>query len=97
MADVLPHKVIPSDGDHMALAQITKAMKDLGDPHRHGGFSGSGPSRKRHVKPGGRTGEIHRAAGLLDQQQGCNLTNSGFDRRQPHQILIQLFKHLRYA
>ena len=83
---ILTNKVISGDGDHMAFAQVTEAMKNLRHLLRNSCFSGSWLTGERHVQAGRFAEQIQGLTSLIHQQQSGDLTDSGFDRPQTDQL-----------
>ena len=91
---VLAHQVIARGGDHMTFSQIAEAVEDLRHPLRHGGLAGTRASGEGHVQARRRAGQLQLLACLVHQQQGGDLADACFHRRQADQLPIQLFEHL---
>jgi len=89
VSDVLTDQIISRHGDHVTLAHITQAVKDLSHAQRHRGLAGAGVAGERHVQRRGSRGEPHLLSGALDQKQRGDVSHSRLDRLQPDQLALQ--------
>ncbi len=92
--DVLADEIVPRHRHQVAFTHVAEPVQNLRHAKRDGGLTRSRVAGEAHVERGRLGGELEVAARPIDEQQGCDIPNSGLDRRESHQLRVELIQHL---
>ena len=91
--DVLAHEVVAGHGHHVIALDVSEPVEDLSGAQRHCRFACPRVAGEAHVegRPGG--GEAGLAAQLVHHEQRADLAQPALDRRQRHELAVELVEH----
>ena len=93
VADILADEIVARDRDEMAFADIAERVQDLGHAHRDRRLAGAGIAGEGHMQRRRLGGEADALAHPIDEQQRCDLADTGFDRLQANELAIKFVEN----